>query len=337
MQLKDYPADESLQTKLDWLELTCLADEFYFYRFSDFSGMLDTLEQYDSSNVTEEDAGVESELDLLLSEIARRQNCLGSSYPFEIEGDIGLKLKHDDLESTTASQMTYLYCLIFSHVSKSRIFVGLPERASNADRDLMQVASTIAMSGFIGNAHSVSFGFPRPDGSAFYDALDRTLQRLGEGRLKPKSNVNTALVNNDATKDGGIDVIAWEDTPHDLLPGGRQIIFSQVASGLNWREKAVKTDIERIQNHWMERRIARIHDAMCMPFDLELKEGITIEDQAELIGDEFGYLLYRLRLPKYFDDGLTGVASNPNLLVERTEDVGLISNYVCTIRGQLAA
>ncbi|EJL6421951.1 hypothetical protein NMS20_001147 [Vibrio cholerae] len=337
MQLKDYPADESLQTKLDWLELKCLADEFYFYRFSDFSGMLDTLEQYDSPDVSEEDAGLENELDLLIQEIAKRERSLGSSYPFKLENDTGLTLKEDDLQSLSASQMTYLYCLIFSHVSKSRIFVGLQDKPSNADRDIMQIASTIAMSGFIGNAHSVSFGFPRPDGSNFYDALERTLERIGEGRLKPKANVNTALVNNDATKDGGIDVIAWTDTPHDLLPGGKKIFFSQVASGLNWRGKAVKPDIDRIQNHWMERRIARIHDAMCMPFDLELKEGITLEDQAELITDEFGYLLYRLRLPKYFADGLDGIDKNPSLLVQRITDVGRISQYVLAIRERLAA
>ena len=337
MQLMDYPADESIQTKLDWLELKCLTDEYFFYRLSDFAGLLDTLEQYDSSDVALEDAGVESEIDVLIQELTKRAFYLDNSYPFELEEDLGIKLKFDDMGSLSASQMTYLYCLIFSHVSKSRIFEGLPARIPNEDRDLMQVASTIAMSGFLEQAHSVSFGFPRPDGSNFYDALKDTLEKMGEGRLKDKDRVNTALLNNDGTKDGGIDVITWKDTPRDPIPAGKLIVFSQVASGLNWRNKAVKSDIERIQNHWMERRITRVHDAMCIPFDLEMCEGMTIEDQAELIGDEFGYFLYRLRLPRYFEIGLNASQVNPDLLVQRVDDIGLITQYVTDVRQKLTA
>ncbi|MBV1843384.1 hypothetical protein [Photobacterium ganghwense] len=332
MRFKDYPSEESIQTRLDWLEISCLIDEFYYLRFSEFTGMLDTLETFESDDNAEEDASVENELSSLLTEFDRRSHALGNDYPFEIEGDIAIKLKTDDLLQLDPAQFTYLYCLIFSHISQSRLFDNVP-KATNAERDLMQVAATIAMSGFLNGGHSISFGFPRPDRSNFYDALSSALTRIGEGRLKPKEAVNLAL-GIDSVKDGGIDVISWSHTPRDTLPGGKSIYFSQVASGNNWRAKAVSSDIERIQNHWMERRIPRICDAMCIPFDFEV-EGATAEDSAELLTDEFGLILHRCRLPSYFGKGLAEVARTPELYVERTNDVTLISDYVNRIRTQL--
>lgn len=327
MQLLPYPESHYIQVKLDWLELSCLSNVYFTLRISELRNILENLDSFTSSDIGEEDADVENEIQRLLEQSQQRSNILADSYPFVFNRESQcLELKAASIDELTTDQHIYLYCLYFSHMSSSRLFSGLSS-PTNQQRDLLQIAATIALAGFT-QGHSISFGWPRPDSSGFYDALSRTVGLIGEGRVKPFADINLYLQSR-PHKDAGIDVISWTDNnPMDTLPGGKIVYFAQVASGNNWRSKAVKDDIEAIQRHWLSRRIYRITDAMIIPFDFESDDESLKRDQVSLIAEEFGAVLHRLRLPTYFKKGLELSTANPELLIERGDEVNNICQYV---------
>ncbi|WP_429134255.1 hypothetical protein [Aeromonas hydrophila] len=327
MQLLPYPESHYIQVKLDWLELSCLSNIYFTFRISELRNILENLDSFTSSDIGAEDAYVENEIQRLLEQSQQRSNILADSYPFVFNQESEcLELKEANIDELTTDQHIYLYCLYFSHMSASRLFSGLPS-PTNEHRDLLQVAATIALAGFT-DGHSVSFGWPRPDSSGFYDALSRTVGLIGEGRVRPFADINLYLQSR-PHKDAGIDVVSWKDSnPMDTLPGSKIIYFAQVASGNNWRSKAVKEDIESIQRYWLSQRIYRIIDAMVIPFDFENDDESLKRDYVSLIADEFGAVLHRLRLPTYFKKGLELSTTNPNLLIERCDEVNNICRYV---------
>ncbi|PTT57435.1 MULTISPECIES: hypothetical protein [Aeromonas] len=327
MQLLPYPESHYIQVKLDWLELSCLSNVYFTFRISELRNILENLDSFSSSDIGQEDASVENEIQKLLEQSQQRSSILGDSYPFVfVEDSQCLELKAASIDELTTDQHIYLYCLYFSHMSASKLFSGL-STPTNKDRDLLQIAATIALAGFT-QGHSLSFGWPRPDSSEFYDALNRAVGLIGEGRVKPFDSVNLYLQTR-PHKDAGIDVISWTDNnPMDKMPGGKIIYFAQVASGNNWRSKPVKEDIEAIQRHWLSERIYRIIDAMVIPFDFESDDESLKRAEVSLIADEFGAVIHRLRLPTYFKRGLELAAANPDLLIERGEEVHDICQYV---------
>ncbi|MGL6316362.1 hypothetical protein [Vibrio sp. WXL103] len=334
MKLGGYPFDESIQTKLDWVEIRCISSEFNNYYYADLTGLLEDSELFSNEDIGQEDAGVENELTLVINEFQKRSDVLGDSYPFEIDSNVGIQLKANSLDNLSPGQIAYVYCLYFSHICASRLFIeSIPP--TNSDRDIMQIISTIALSGYLEYGHSISFGFPRPEGSDFYPAFEDTLNILGEGRLKPRSQLNTYLATR-PVKDAGIDVISWKSDASDTMPGAKQVYFAQVASGNNWQSKAVLEDIKEIQDHWMDQRItSRITDAMCIPFDFEQDDNYQLEDYYSVQASKFGLILNRLRLPKYLEKGLEGIESRPELVVERTSDIGAIYDYIAEITTHL--
>ncbi|EKO0869306.1 hypothetical protein PX463_003891 [Salmonella enterica subsp. enterica] len=334
MQLLPYPESHHIQVKLDWLELSCLSNIYFTVRISELRNILENLDSFTSSDIGEEDAEVENEIQRLLEQYQQRKDILGESYPFVFnEETLCLELMEGTLEQLTVDQHIYLYCLYFSHMSASRLFSGL-ESPTNQQRDLLQIAATIALAGYV-QGHSISFGWPRPDSSRFYDALTRAIDLIGEGRVKSLADVNRYLQSR-PHKDAGIDVIAWKDNnPRDMFPGNKLIYFAQVASGNDWRSKAIKEDIAVIQNHWLSQRIYRIIDAIVIPFDFESDDESIKKDHISLIAEEFGAVLHRLRLPTCFKRGLELLVSNPELLIERGNEINNISQYVISTTATL--
>lgn len=337
MQLLPYPESHHIQVKMDWLELSCLSNIYFTIRISELRNILENLDSFMSSDIGEEDADVENEIQRLLEQYQQRKNILGDSYPFVFnEESLCLELVNSNgLEQLTIDQHIYLYCLYFSHMSASRLFSGLAT-PTNAQRDLLQIAATIALAGYA-QGHSISFGWPRPDKTEFYNALTRAIGLIGEGQVKPIEDVNLYL-QTIPHKDAGIDVIAWKDNnPRDQFPGSKLIYFAQVASGNNWRSKAVKEDIDVIQRHWLSKRIYRIIDAIVIPFDFESDDESIKRDHISLVAEEFGAVLHRLRLPIFVKQGLELLSSNPRLLIERGNEVNNISQYVINTTATLQA
>ncbi|HHP1483795.1 TPA: hypothetical protein ACR6NM_005202, partial [Klebsiella pneumoniae] len=60
-------------------------------------------------------------------------------------------------------------------------------------------------------------------------------------------------------------------------------------------------------------------------------------DQISLYADEFGAILHRLRIPTYFRQGLQLLTNNPELLIERGDDVNNIRQYVMLTTSTLQA
>ncbi|HGN2285728.1 TPA: hypothetical protein ACQFKX_000740 [Proteus mirabilis] len=327
MELLPYPESHPIQVKLDWLELMCLRNEYFTFRVSELRNILENLESFESSDIGVEDAAIENEIQRILEQLQIRISIMSDCYPFIYnEEDCSIDLVQDSIERLHISQHIYLYCLYFSHISKSRLLNNIPE-ITNTDRDLLQITASVALAGLT-NGQSISFGFPRPDSSGFYQALQRAINLLGEGILKPFQQVNRYL-QTIPVKDAGIDVISWgshNDT--DELPGIKQIIFAQVASGNNWRTKPVKNDIEAIQQYWLDQRIYRVTDAIVIPFDIENDDMTVHKDQLRVLSNEFGCFLFRLRLPSLFRKGLELSISKPELLIERVNSVSHISDFV---------
>ena len=96
-----------------------------------------------------------------------------------------------------------------------------------------QVCACLAAGGYFGGA-VCSFGFPRATGNAFLPALRDAYARFGHGDVRASILPGQPA----ATKDGGIDIIAWRDHP-DRLPG-KLYSLGQCASGKNWKGKPVE-------------------------------------------------------------------------------------------------
>ena len=82
MQLLPYPESHHIQVKLDWLELSCLSNIYFTVRISELRNILENLDSFTSSDIGEEDAEVENEIQRLLEQYQQRKDILGESYPF---------------------------------------------------------------------------------------------------------------------------------------------------------------------------------------------------------------------------------------------------------------
>ncbi|WP_338507623.1 hypothetical protein VRC03_17805 [Erwinia aphidicola] len=330
MELQPYPESHFIQVKLDWVELSCLANPFFTFRVAELRNAIENLEGFTTGDIAEEDAKVENEIQKILEQYVKRTRILGDTYPFIYNAeDQYFELRCGSLEELEIYHHSYIYCLYFSHITKSRLFSGIVQ-TTNAHRDLLQIAATVALAGYA-RGSSISFGWPRPDSSRFYDALCRVIGLINEGRVKPFEHVNRFLQSR-PFKDAGVDVVAWrEDNPHDIDPGNKHIFFAQVASGHDWRGKPVKEDIRVIQEYWLEQRLFRVTDAIVIPFDFEQDDEGIKRDEISLIANEFGVVIHRMRLPQYFKAGLTLLAESPELLVERSDEIQGIGEYVFQI------
>jgi len=334
MELLPYPESHFIQVKLDWVELSCLANPYFTFRVAELRNAIENLDNFSTGDIAEEDAKVENEIQKILSQYEKRSLILGETYPFVFNVEDQLfEMREQSLEELEIYHHAYIYCLYFSHVTKSRLFSGLID-TTNAHRDLLQIAATIALAGYV-RGNSISFGWPRPDASGFYDSLCRVVELMKEGRVKAFDDINRYLQSR-PHKDAGIDVIAWrDDNPHDPDPGNRQIFFAQVASGHNWRGKPVKEDIRFIQDYWLEQKLFRVTDAIVIPFDFEQDDEEIKRDAISLVADEFGVVIHRMRLPQYFKAGMAILGEKPELLVERIDEIQSIGEYVFDITSTL--
>ena len=91
-----------------------------------------------------------------------------------------------------------------------------------------------------------SFGFPRPDGTGFIRKLSEIRAVLKDGSVKADPASPTA------PKDDQVDVFASRGQ-RDGLPGFL-LIAAQVAAGRNWKDKSIKSHIDRVfPARWFER------------------------------------------------------------------------------------
>lgn len=199
-------------------------------------------------------------------ELLFRAQTVGTAYPFEIiTSDDGARQRLHRKASwneATSGELVYIFCLLDSAIRDGMVSVEKAERALVQQiGNVFQICSCIAVGGYT-NSEVVSFGFPRATGTAFLPALQQVWQRYGSYEIL--QSIPHGF--DDKLKDGGVDIIAWRhfDDGH----AATALMFVQVASGLDWKDKEVAADVRSIRQWFSGERFEHFLPAICIPFPL---------------------------------------------------------------------
>jgi len=329
------PSHEDHPTVLaDWIELKALSSEYGRAEISLIRSIIDISQDHEAEDIGDYDAFEDAIVARVAAEFSARQKIIGEAYPFVIsDGGSVLKLR----DEVQLGGTVYLFCLIMSHAAGTTILPrtvldGLVDKA----RDLFQICATLCAAGWC-DGPAISFGWPRPDRTKFSEKLAQVFELFGDG--KPRAVPPPAAPQH--IKDGGIDVIAWRHVP-DRMPGTLYML-GQVASGQNWKEKSVLTDIRVFHEMWFEIRPASpCSGAMFIPFCIdappeesgEFTEQERLFDKMRWLTTEFGILFYRYRVAHYAARAqqLCDRSISP---IERIDDVPLIQAWIRECRNRL--
>ena len=321
------PDESSHRSKIaDWLEMKAISAPDGRVAFSTLISASAVAEDEQAEDIGDEDT---AEDELVLSaqgEISRRRNNIGEDYPFRIDNN-GRAMEFVTPVSKVGS--VYLFCLFLSQAfDRTIVPKALAPRVTNKTRDMFQACATLAAGGYV-RGPSISFGFPRPDGSTFLKALHRVYELFGDGtpRKKPRAAAAKKI------KDNGIDIIAWRRSI-DRLPCTLYLI-AQVASGADWVDKSVVMDREHFHKYWFDVAPgSQPQDAMFMPFELEPEDPEdgtqyedVLKDYMQSIGYRFGTLFYRDRIAKHLADGLQLIADGETA-IERSSELNKVVKWV---------
>lgn len=202
----------------------------------------------------------------VVEELLFRVQTIGTAYPFEmISSPSGfsqqLRLKPSRREPRTG-ELVYVFCLLDSCIRDGLVTVATSERALvQRIGAIFQICSCIAVGGYT-SAEVVSFGFPRASGTAFLPTLQAVWRQYGSYTV-----IKTIPYGfDDKLKDGGVDIIAWRrfDDGH----AATFLMFVQVASGLDWKDKPVAADVKAIRQWFIGERFEHFLPAICIPFPL---------------------------------------------------------------------
>ena len=290
---------------VDWLEFRTLLHEFGETPLEfilDAIGIsedapVDAFEEDDPDDVTvgmNEDTAREQVFGRVEREIERRMEALRDAYPFVLTDG----MLHFCLNDTKYGQLSYLLCLRLSIPMSSVLDETiLPPIQTQAERNLFQHCANLAAAGYLGGK-VCPFGWNRPDKTGLLNAL-RVVEKAMEGEGDIASFIPLGVPAR--PKDDKLDVVAW--IPHADGPGCALTLWGQVASGMDWGEKAFSSDdVERFRRRWYSKPPALPPvRAMFVPFCLfddvfDRNPGeylAMLKDQACV----FGMLFHRYRLP----------------------------------------
>lgn len=329
--------DESAHraTIADWIELKAISAPDGRVGFSTLVSATAMSEDEQAADVSDEDTEDDQLVLRVQNELQRRRDTIGEDYPFRIDAN-GRAMQF--ITPLTTTGYVYLFCLYLSQAyDRTIVPKKCAPRITHLVRDLFQACSTVAAGGYM-RGPAISFGWPRPDATAFLIAVKRVYKLFGDG--KPVARPRPAAAR--AVKDNGIDVIAWKRSA-DRLPG-TQYMVGQVASGLNWRDKSVVTDRDHFHRYWFRVQPASIaQPAMFIPFALEPEDsddGTAYEkvltDHMQSVAYKFGTLFYRDRIAKHLAEGLVLIEAGETD-IERYQDLPKIVKWVETYTRRLRA
>ncbi|CAD6872169.1 hypothetical protein [Methylomonas fluvii] len=316
------PLDSDVQEICDWLELYALSSEFHVAMFSELSRMWDKRRNtekldFQASSSSEDDEFLEK----IYQTARERMDCLGDCYPFIFsDNDEELVFNKHTLNE---GSVIYIFCLFISNANNRAIFDDDSFFSiNNQVRDLFQACSTWAAAGEV-QGHSYSFGFPRPDHSSFLPKLTAVYQKFSDGKVRNEPIPGVSI----NPKDEEIDIIAWR--PRQDNAPGTYYILGQVASGNNWPDKSITGAIDAFHANWFEIPPAsRSIPAMFIPFNIVPTNKETLQDRISVLTRRFGSLFYRYRIPLLAKAGLEIGRCNNNLVIERLDDIDVISAWV---------
>ena len=270
----------------DYLELTAFFSPDDQALSQAITDALELAAEEDYETVEEELHAREEAASSAIARIGQRRRILGDAYPFNVDdaGDI-VMFKGGDLPF---GQAAYLVSLVLSHLSSvSDVLTGTPVYPTDAEirdlRNYFQYLATAGLAAEIGGP-AWSFGHPRPDGTGFIEKLTEIWTALRDGRVHRDPSAPAR------PKDDQVDVFAWREH-RDGLPGFL-LAAAQVATGANWKDKSVKTQVAGVfAARWFNPQpVTTLVAYHIVPFarpDDQFRDDVLV----------LGNILHRLRLP----------------------------------------
>ena len=323
--------NSSLPTLADWMELQALCSPRRAAHDHDLIAIIQVVEDDEDDDEIASDSRAEELIDDVFAELERRMAAAEDRYPFLVSNSgttLSLEISGGDYAC-----YAYLFCLLVSEHRRQELvprWVFSP--IAGKVEDLFQVCSTVAAAGLL-NGCATSFGFPRPDNSGFLAALTRTFEdRMREGRIEriPRAGVSSA------TKDGGIDIVAWSNFP-DGLPS-KLYLLGQCASGAKYPDKSVGAYIRSFHEDWFTTVPGSTPlEAMFIPFMLDSRltarkrETLGEARQGHYLSQArtLGVIVDRCRLAYLVKDGMSVEQRRPSS-VERVGEMSLVEDWVNT-------
>lgn len=237
--------------------------------------------------------------DAVADEITFRTQTLGHAYPFLLRTrSEGWTLEViADAFGQLACQV-YVFCLLVSAVRDGRLAEKDVQAAAGADfarlfQDLSYLSAVLLLEG-----DGVSFGWPRPDGSKYLDAIQNFAQAYGVGEARGRHLPSSSR----KEKDEGIDIIAWREFSDRRA--GKLLLLGQVASGNDWTTKSVQGAVDRFLD-WFVTHPAKFYiPAIFIPF-LQHHKFVSVKaesydravlDHCRRTEISFGLVMDRLRI-----------------------------------------
>ncbi len=285
----------------------------------------------------------------LSEELDLRIRNAGNAYPFELVTGSGgrsqlLKLR-DTWNCAATGELAYTFCLLDSCIRDG--LINYPPSARSlveAIGNIFQICSCVAVGGYT-NAEVVSFGFPRANGSNFLTALRLAWSQYGSYSILGQIPHGF----DDKLKDGGIDIIAWRHFPDRYA--ATFVMFVQVASGLDWKEKEVAGDVRTLKSWFSGPAIEHFLPAICIPFPLwfDLDEPARDADgnktdfrkgvQTRFMYRErkFGIIFDRGRIAQSWAHALAEARTEPRLCrIDGIDRVSEVEDWVTKVMSRLA-
>ena len=277
----------NLDLAADYLELKAVFSE---NRQSFSEEIVAALEASAETEFPDVNTELEKREDIAAGAVTRmtsRKRALAAAYPFDLD-DQGAVIFFT-AEQPNLGQTAYLVSLLLSNLRAltpllDESILHPSDHEIRELRQYFQYFATAAIAGEIGGP-AWSFGFPRPDGTGFLEKLSEIWTVLGDGRVKADPTAPAA------PKDDQVDVFAWREQ-RDGLPGFL-LVAAQVATGKNWKEKTIRSHIDRVfATRWFERAPATEMVAYhVVPFarpDDKFRDDVLV----------LGNVLHRLRVPR---------------------------------------
>lgn len=343
----------------DWLELTLLCRSSSTISSGDVLRVLGLAEDRPEHGVTrDDDTGdlledeileprAEQLVQRLWAELDHRAQALGTAYPFELtaagEG-FTLRIRSGaaapDLADRSAWR-SYVACLLISALRRTMIQRAKDQQpafqaAARQSAKVLQILSVMAAAHHV-DGDAYWFGWPRIDSTTkYHQALERLVELLGHGKLKGQAPAWSS----DAEKDGTVDLVAWKSFPDRTY--GTLLFYGQVASGKNWRGKAVGTFIDAFFHDWFEDVPAKNWlPAMFIPFTLHGEAAAnpvhTFEEVAlgKARQDErtYGAVFDRLRITRanHVDETSAGTPPRPEYLRDHTALMAEVDGWIAEV------
>lgn len=320
MPIEAYSPADSRSRLADWVEVSALTSAVGTQTREQFLRAATALEE-PAFDADDEDLGESPEdesdgtgsryilddrqqnlADRVLDELEYRSTTLGENYPFTIlAAGTSWKLAYRPATSGSArfANFAYAVCLLVSAIKYKYVLLHHLKAEYRAIADHFQLMAFLVAPEVLGG-DAYWMGWPRPDDTTkLGDALRRVtaMMRLGQVRPKPPE-WDSAWA-----KDGTVDLVAWKHfvgrTP------GAIILYGQVASGMDWRQKPLRTYFDPYYTGWFEQTPSKRYlHSMFIPYpmyeDCKPTKGESFDKKAYQNGvrDErtFGIIIDRLRL-----------------------------------------